>query len=45
MEQIMRINADDASLYLLFIQIKPPFECVYPSRGYKVQRTESGQIH
>jgi hypothetical protein len=30
MEQIMRINADDASLYLLFIQIKPPFKCVCP---------------
>ncbi|MEY3451523.1 MAG: hypothetical protein RL711_1349 [Bacteroidota bacterium] len=29
MEQIMWINADDASLYLLFIQIKPPFKCFY----------------
>jgi len=35
MEQMMRINADDASFYLLLIQIKPPFKCVCPEENSK----------
>ena len=38
MELIMRINADDTSLHLLFIQIKTPFKCVCPR--YRVQSTK-----
>ncbi|MEY3450472.1 MAG: hypothetical protein RL711_297 [Bacteroidota bacterium] len=32
MEHILRINADNASLYLLLMQIKPPFKCVCPAK-------------